>query len=566
MGEKKKVVVDHYRVLGLPSGKEGTKLNETEITKAYRAKALQLHPDKRPNDPNAKADFQRLNSSYEILRDPNARKKFDSSLVRLGNKPSSSEPKKKTAETEEKWKEIEDELFVYGFFIIVLAPMIFPVARTHIGFVIRSVCLILGIDVLSYRQQTEKVLSMICQSAKYFKRNLIKKKYFKRNPRPPQAATDQESQGDDHEDIEAHSPCLSFFSPSTIEPHQQIAFDLSQHICNFWLPQLPTLKTLLGFFTFSKTLSRRLYCDKGTLQYNPSWFLLSIMFASSGSSICCQSGINQPTEAALSRGFGLSNCRTALLFSTPLAFYNLEIFLFWQSSSCFSARNSLYYIENNQEGGKERAPLMEEKRLSLGLGKRALNLVRIVSDLPNEKEAIFGALDKWTAWETEFPLIAAAKALRILRKRNQWMRVIQVAKWMLSKGQGATMATYDTLLLAFDMDHRVDEAESLWNMILHTHTRSISKRLFSRMISLYDHHEMKNKIIEVFADMEELSVRPDEDTVRRVARAFQELGQEDEKKLVLRKYGCKWKYIHFKGERVKVRTNNAWDDDDILTN
>lgn len=68
---------------------------------------------------------------------------------------------------------------------------------------------------------------------------------------------------------------------------------------------------------------------------------------------------------------------------------------------------------------------------------------------------------------------------------------------MLSKGQGATMGTYDTLLLAFDMDQRVDEAESLWNMILHTHTRSISKRLFSRMISLYDHHDKQNKIIEV---------------------------------------------------------------------
>lgn len=202
MGEKKKVVVDHYRVLGLPSGQEGTKLNETEITKAYRAKALQLHPDKRPNDPNAKADFQRLNSSYEILRDPKARKKFDSSLVRLGNKPSSSEPKEKTAETEKKEKEIEDELFVYGYFIIVLAPMIFPAARTHIGFVIRTVCLILGIDVLRYRQQTEKVLSMIYQLGNDFKRNLIKKKYFKRNPRRPQAATDRESQGDDHEDIE----------------------------------------------------------------------------------------------------------------------------------------------------------------------------------------------------------------------------------------------------------------------------------------------------------------------------------------------------------------------------
>ena len=64
------------------------------------------------------------------------------------------------------------------------------------------------------------------------------------------------------------------------------------------------------------------------------------------------------------------------------------------------------------------------------------------------------------------------------------------------------------------MDHRLDEAESLWNMFLHTRTRSI---LFL--------------INQVFADMEELSVRPDEDTVRRVARAFQELGQEDKSKL-----------------------------------
>lgn len=75
--------------------------------------------------------------------------------------------------------------------------------------------------------------------------------------------------------------------------------------------------------------------------------------------------------------------------------------------------------------------------------------------------------------------------------------VNQVAKWMLSKGQGATMATYDYLLLAFDMDGRLDEAEMLWNMILHTNDRSISKRLFSRMISLYDHHNEPNKVIEV---------------------------------------------------------------------
>ncbi|TYJ49777.1 hypothetical protein E1A91_A01G158900v1 [Gossypium mustelinum] len=68
---------------------------------------------------------------------------------------------------------------------------------------------------------------------------------------------------------------------------------------------------------------------------------------------------------------------------------------------------------------------------------------------------------------------------------------------MLNKGQGAMMGIYDTLLLAFDMDNRVDEARSLWNIVLHTHNRSISKRLFSRMISLFDHHSMPNKIIKV---------------------------------------------------------------------
>ncbi|XP_070023977.1 pentatricopeptide repeat-containing protein At4g18975, chloroplastic isoform X2 [Nicotiana sylvestris] len=148
-----------------------------------------------------------------------------------------------------------------------------------------------------------------------------------------------------------------------------------------------------------------------------------------------------------------------------------------------------------QKAGKVEHHLWK-KRESAGSGQKALNLVRLISGLPNEKESVYRALDKWIAWETEFPLIAAAKALRILRQQRMWKRVIQVAKWMLSKGQGATMATYDTLLLAFDMDKRVDEAETLWNMILHTSTRSVSKRLFSRMISLYDHHHVPEKIVE----------------------------------------------------------------------
>ncbi|KAJ4715947.1 dnaJ-like subfamily C member 17-like [Melia azedarach] len=74
------VDVDHYGVLGLPSGEEGAKLTEKEISKAYKLKALELHPDKRPDDPNAHDNFQKLKSSYEILKDEIARKLFDDLL------------------------------------------------------------------------------------------------------------------------------------------------------------------------------------------------------------------------------------------------------------------------------------------------------------------------------------------------------------------------------------------------------------------------------------------------------------------------------------------------------
>ncbi|XP_031383443.1 pentatricopeptide repeat-containing protein At4g18975, chloroplastic [Punica granatum] len=277
-------------------------------------------------------------------------------------------------------------------------------------------------------------------------------------------------------------------------------------------------------------------------------------------------------EVMNTRVFGFSKCGAFTLqkpFVFPL-FRAKEIHA--SSSKCGTSSSKCFHKNESMKSSLVPGAVKEtmvkkigkrehhvwKKRDSAGSGQKALNLLRIISDLPNEKEAVYGALDKWIAWETEFPLIAAAKALKILRKRSQWRCVIQVAKWMLSKGQGATMGTYDTLLLAFDMDQRVDEAESLWNMIVHAHTRSISKRLFSRMISLYDHHDMPDKIIEVFADMEELSVRPDEDTVRRVARAFRKLGEEEKQKIVLKRYLSKYKYAHFKGERVRVK-RFSWD-------
>ncbi|KAK4372350.1 hypothetical protein RND71_007734 [Anisodus tanguticus] len=72
--------VDHYAVLDLPSGEEGAKLSEKDISKAYKKKALELHPDKRLDDPNAHLNFQKLKTSYEILKNEKARKLFDDLL------------------------------------------------------------------------------------------------------------------------------------------------------------------------------------------------------------------------------------------------------------------------------------------------------------------------------------------------------------------------------------------------------------------------------------------------------------------------------------------------------
>ncbi|KAL0762240.1 hypothetical protein Bca101_078391 [Brassica carinata] len=78
--EEMEEFVDHYIVLGLPSGEEAQNLSEKEISKAYRLKALYLHPDKRRDDPDAHEKFQRLKTSYEVLKDEKARKLFDDLL------------------------------------------------------------------------------------------------------------------------------------------------------------------------------------------------------------------------------------------------------------------------------------------------------------------------------------------------------------------------------------------------------------------------------------------------------------------------------------------------------
>ncbi|KAK9476359.1 X-domain of DnaJ-containing-domain-containing protein [Lipomyces japonicus] len=67
-------VVDttYYDALGVSAD-----ATELEIKKAYRKKAIQLHPDKNPNDETAHAKFQEVGEAYQVLSNPELRKQYD---------------------------------------------------------------------------------------------------------------------------------------------------------------------------------------------------------------------------------------------------------------------------------------------------------------------------------------------------------------------------------------------------------------------------------------------------------------------------------------------------------
>lgn len=67
--------LDLYELLGV-----SPTCDEAEIKKAYRKKALQCHPDKNPDNPNAAKEFQQLSAVLEILTDEGARKAYDKVL------------------------------------------------------------------------------------------------------------------------------------------------------------------------------------------------------------------------------------------------------------------------------------------------------------------------------------------------------------------------------------------------------------------------------------------------------------------------------------------------------
>jgi molecular chaperone DnaJ len=65
-------MTDYYRTLGISK-----KASLSEIKKAYRKLARKYHPDLNPGDKTAEMKFKEITEAYEVMKDPEKRKQYD---------------------------------------------------------------------------------------------------------------------------------------------------------------------------------------------------------------------------------------------------------------------------------------------------------------------------------------------------------------------------------------------------------------------------------------------------------------------------------------------------------
>src|SRR5581483_11249068 len=96
---------DYYQILGVPKNAP-----EKDIKSAYRRLARKWHPDANPGNPKeAEEKFKEIQEAYEVLGDPEKRKKYDV----LG---SDWQQAARQAEQQRRYRTTQNETFNFGGF------------------------------------------------------------------------------------------------------------------------------------------------------------------------------------------------------------------------------------------------------------------------------------------------------------------------------------------------------------------------------------------------------------------------------------------------------------------
>uniref|UniRef100_UPI00404748EE J domain-containing protein n=1 Tax=Roseivirga sp. TaxID=1964215 RepID=UPI00404748EE len=136
---------DYYQILGV----EKTASQE-EIKKAYRQKALLVHPDVNPSE-EALAAFQELSEAYEILGNSNNRADFDSEKVIIRFEDYEDETHEQTAQREWREQQYESE----GGIKVDTDYEHYRKSTTKIGFILFFFALSLFVDAAFYKNLGE---------------------------------------------------------------------------------------------------------------------------------------------------------------------------------------------------------------------------------------------------------------------------------------------------------------------------------------------------------------------------------------------------------------------------
>ncbi|GJN28435.1 hypothetical protein PR202_gb16558 [Eleusine coracana subsp. coracana] len=172
----------------------------------------------------------------------------------------------------------------------------------------------------------------------------------------------------------------------------------------------------------------------------------------------------------------------------------------------------------------------------------AWNPIPDLLNLEDSKEVVYSTLDAWVAFEQDFPLASLKQALTALEKEEQWHRIVQVIKWMLSKGQGTTMKTYEQLVCALEKDNRAEEAHRIWQKKIAHDLQPVPWRFCHLMLAIYYRNNMLDRLVKVwtyslFKELEACGRKPpSKDIIWKVEDAYEVLGLQEEKKALLDKY------------------------------